>query len=54
MYGVGTLGSGHLAAGAQSKSLGQFTLNENDTAPSIGSKPGGTSLTDGDVTSANV
>ena len=32
MYGAGRLGSGHSVAGAQSKSLGQFTLKENETA----------------------
>ena len=41
MCGAGRLSGGHSSSGAQSKSLGQFTLNENDTAASIGSNPGG-------------
>ena len=54
MCGAGRLSGAHSSSGAQSKSLGQFTLNENDTAASIGSNPGGASLTAADVTSCRV
>ena len=51
MWGAGRLTGAQSVSGAQSKSLGQLTLKENDTAASIGSKPAGASLIAAEVTS---